>query len=71
MSGSGSVFIKGFIDANYQPDMSRQKIKDFLKSAISLACYRDSSSGGCIRLLDITKDKVSREFFPYSEFILK
>ena len=51
--------------------MSRDKIKEFMKSAISLACYRDGSSGGCIRLLDITKDKVTREFHPYSQFAIK
>ena len=71
VSGSGSGYIMGFIDANYKPDMSKQAIKDFLKSCISLACFRDSSSGGCIRLLDITKDKCEREFHPYSNFIIK
>ena len=70
-SGSGSVFIKGYIDAHYKPNMTRDMVKEFLKSAISLACYRDGSSGGCIRLLDITKDKVTREFHPYSQFVIK
>ena len=70
-SGSGSVFITGFMDANYKPNMSRQAIKEFLKSCISLACYRDGSSGGCIRLLDLTKDKVEREFHNYDTFLIK
>lgn len=70
-SGSGSVFIQGFMDANFKNNMSKAEIKEFLKSAISLACYRDGSSGGCIRLLDITEEKVEREFHPYSSFLIK
>jgi 20S proteasome subunit beta 1 len=65
VSGSGSVFIKGFIDANYKPGMSKQLIKELLTNCIQLAAYRDSSSGGCCRLADITKDKVEREFLSY------
>ena len=71
VSGSGSVFVAGFMDANYKPDMPKAAAKEFLKSCISLACYRDGSSGGCIRLVDITKDKVEREFHPYSAFPVK
>jgi 20S proteasome subunit beta 1 len=71
ISGSGSVFIAGFIDANYKPDMTKAEVKEFLKSCISLACYRDASSGGCMRLLDITKDKVEREYLQYNQFLIK
>lgn len=71
VSGSGSVFVMGFIDANYKPEMSKAEIKEFLKSAISLACYRDGSSGGCLRLLDITEEKTEREFHPYSTFLIQ
>ena len=71
ISGSGAGYIQGFFDANYKPNMSKQAIKDFLKSAISLSCFRDSSCGGCIRLMDITQEKCTREFFPYSDFIIK
>ena len=70
-SGSGSTYLRGFIDANYKVNFTRSQVKEFLKSAISLACYRDGSSGGCIRLLDITKDSVTREFHPYSQFAIK
>lgn len=71
VSGSGSVFVMGFIDANYKPDMSLSEVKDFLKSCISLACFRDGSSGGCCRLLNITEEKTEREFIPYSGFSIK
>ena len=71
VGGSGSVFITGFMDANFKTGMTRAAAKEFLKSCISLACYRDGSSGGCIRLVDITQDKVEREFHPYSSFLIK
>jgi 20S proteasome subunit beta 1 len=71
VSGSGSVFIMGFMDSNYNPNMSKAEIKEFLKSCISLACYRDGSSGGCCRLLDITEEKIEREFHEYGSFLIK
>ena len=61
----------GYIDANFKPNMPRDRVIEFLKSAISLACYRDSSSGGICRLLDITKDKVERGYVPYNDFQIK
>lgn len=51
--------------------MSRAECAEFIKSCIALACYRDTSSGGVIRLLDITKDKVTREYVPYPDFKIK
>jgi 20S proteasome alpha/beta subunit len=51
--------------------MTREEAKEFMKSCIALACYRDSSSGGCIRILDITEQKVEREYHPYTEFKIK
>ena len=68
MSGSGSVFITGYFDANYNPNMDLEQAKEFIKSAISLACYRDGSSGGVIRMISITKDAVERFFVPYQDF---
>ena len=71
VSGSGSVFITGYMDANYKPNMTKVAAKEFLKNCISLAVFRDGSSGGCMRIIDITKDKVEREFLPYGEFPIK
>ena len=34
---------------------------------MSLAMYRDGSSGGCIRLVNVTKDKITREFIKYQD----
>ena len=71
MSGSGSTFIWGYFDANYKPDMELEQAKEFIKSAISLACYRDGSSGGIIRMVNITKDKTERFFHPYQDFKIR
>ena len=71
MSGSGSVFIYGFADANYRPDFNLEEAKGFIQSAVSLACYRDESSGGVIRMLNITKDGTERFYTPYQEFKIK
>jgi len=66
-SGSGSIFIQGFIDSNYNPHFTRAEAKEFLKSAVALAIYRDCSSGGIIRLMDITKDGCQREYVPFQD----
>ena len=71
MSGSGSTFIYGYFDANFRKDMTLPEAIEFLKSAIALACYRDGSSGGIIRTVNITKDKVERTFTPYNDFKIK
>ena len=71
LSGSGSTFIWGYFDANYRNDMTLEEAKAFIKSAISLACYRDGSSGGIIRMCSITEDKNERFYVPYQEFSLK
>lgn len=71
MSGSGSTFIWGYFDANYKADMELAQAMEFIKSAISLACYRDDSSGGVIRMINITQDKVERHFCPYQDFKIK
>jgi 20S proteasome subunit beta 1 len=71
MSGSGSTFIYGYFDANYRAGMQKDEAVEFLKSCIALACYRDGSSGGIIRLLDITEAKVERSFVPYQDFKIK
>ena len=68
MSGSGSTFIWGYFDANYKNDMTFEEAKAFIHSAISLACYRDGSSGGVIRMMNITKDGCERHFIPYQDF---
>jgi len=62
LSGSGSAFIYGYCDTNYRPGMSREDAKQFVKNAITLAMHRDNSSGGIIRLMDITREGFRREY---------
>ena len=71
MSGSGSIFIQSYADTNYKPNFTKEEAHRFLHAAISLAIYRDSSSGGCVRLLDINKDGVERKFISNSDLIIK
>ena len=71
LSGSGSVFIRGYFDANYNPNMTLEQAKEFITSAISLAAYRDGSSGGVIRMISITQEKTERFYVPYQDFKLK
>ena len=71
LSGSGSTYIYGYFDANFNPNMSLEEAKEFIKSAISLACYRDSSSGGVIRMCSITEGGCERFFVPYQDFKIR
>ena len=71
LSGSGSTYIYGYFDANFTPNMTLDQAKDFIKAAISLACYRDSSSGGVIRMVSITEAGCERFFIPYQDFNIK
>ena len=69
--GSGSAYMSGFCDTNFKKGMTRQECREFMISAISLAMFRDSSSGGIIRLVDITKDGVAREFISHEKLPIK
>ena len=48
-------------------DHCKQDAKEFIKKAVTLAMYRDNSSGGVIRLIDITKTGYNREYISYNE----
>jgi len=51
--------------------MSLEQAQAFIKSAISLACYRDGSSGGIIRMVSITEGGIQRFLIPYQDFEIK
>uniref|UniRef100_A0A7S3JLA7 proteasome endopeptidase complex n=1 Tax=Euplotes harpa TaxID=151035 RepID=A0A7S3JLA7_9SPIT len=70
-NGSGSYVIIGYIDKNFKEDMSKAEAFEFLKEAISLATYRDGSSGGSIRIMDITKDGRTRHYIPHTDKVLR
>ena len=71
MSGSGSIFIQSYADTNYKPGFTKAEAERFLLAAVSLAIYRDSSSGGCIRLMDITKDGTQRKYIPNGDLVIR
>ena len=71
MSGSGSIFIVGHIEKAYRENMSRAEAEEFLKECVTLASYKDGSSGGCIRIMDITQERLQRHFVKWNDKTLK
>ena len=67
MNGSGSHYINGYVDKHFKENMTKEEAKEFLKNAVTLAMFRDSHSGGIIRIMDITKDGFKREYIPYKD----
>jgi len=67
IGGSGSTYVYGYCDATYKDGMSEVETIDFVRNTLALAMARDGSSGGCIRMCVITKDKVERHFVPGNE----
>ncbi|KAJ8609348.1 hypothetical protein CTAYLR_009304 [Chrysophaeum taylorii] len=62
IGGSGSTYIYGHVDHVYRPDMTKAECVDFVKTAVERAMARDGSSGGIIRLVDISAEGVQRDF---------
>ena len=60
IGGSGSTWIYGHVDNTFKPNMTKEECLQFVKTCITLAVGRDSSSGGCIRLAVIDKNGVER-----------
>ena len=69
--GSGSSFIYGFCDDLFRENMSKAECKEFCRKAVSYATYRDTSSGGVIRIVDITKDGVTRDYFTHDQKVIR
>ncbi|WVN86807.1 uncharacterized protein L203_101980 [Cryptococcus depauperatus CBS 7841] len=67
IGGSGSTYVYGYCDATYREGWSEEETIAFVKNTLALAMARDGSSGGCIRMCVITKDKVERRFIPGNE----
>ncbi|KAJ1032752.1 hypothetical protein NDA16_000773 [Ustilago loliicola] len=64
IGGSGSTYIYGYCDATWKAGWGKEKTIEFIKNALALAMRRDGSSGGTIRLVDITEDGIERHFVP-------
>ncbi len=65
IGGSGSGFIYGYCDKLFRENMSYVEARNFAVEAVSLAIARDGSSGGGVRLMNITKDGFKREIVNY------
>ena len=51
--------------------MSKAEAKELANGSVPLATYRDSSSGGCVRIVDITADKVTKEYTSYKDLLFQ
>lgn len=71
LGGSGSGFIYGYVDANYREGMSFEEAKAFCINTVSLAMRRDGSSGGIIRLSNITERGLEKEYHTYESLPYK
>eukprot|EP01048_Picozoa_sp_COSAG05_P003501 COSAG05_NODE_162_length_15499_cov_23.006104_11_plen_158_part_00 len=67
ISGSGSTYVYGYVDANFREGMSKEECESFCKNTVSLAMARDGSSGGIIRMATITKEGVNKVYIPHQE----
>ncbi|EPQ28336.1 uncharacterized protein PFL1_04163 [Pseudozyma flocculosa PF-1] len=64
IGGSGSTYIYGYCDSTWKAGWGKEQTIEFVKNALALAMRRDGSSGGTIRMADITEDGVERHFIP-------
>lgn len=76
IGGSGSTYIYGYCDANFKEGMTKEEALKFVRNckfcfqfmltclALAAAMARDGSSGGVIRTVVISKDKIEREMVP-------
>ncbi|XP_064466535.1 proteasome subunit beta type-5-like [Ornithodoros turicata] len=55
-AGSGSTFAYGVLDSGYSYDMAEDQAYDLARRAIYHATFRDSSSGGIVRVYHVTED---------------
>jgi len=71
IGGSGSAYIYGFCDSNFQEGWGRDETVNFVRNALALAMARDGSSGGTIRMCVITEDGAERIFIPGNDLPYK
>lgn len=68
--GSGSIYIAGLCDSLFHENMTKEEAVQFATRAITHAMSRDNSSGGCVRLLVITRDGEEEVFVPGDTLLL-
>ncbi|KAF2671285.1 proteasome-domain-containing protein [Microthyrium microscopicum] len=63
IAGSGSTYIYGFCDDNWEEDMSEADGIEFVKGALREAIKWDGSSGGVIRMVVLTAKGAQRHLY--------
>jgi 20S proteasome subunit beta 1 len=63
IGGSGSTYIYGFCDANWQENMTEEDGIAFVKEALQEAIKWDGSSGGVIRMVVLTGKGAQRHLY--------
>jgi len=67
IGGSGSTFLYGKLDAQYNPKMKKEECCKMVLDLVTHAINRDGSSGGCCRIAIITKDGIERRTHLHNE----
>uniref|UniRef100_A0A673JA38 Proteasome 20S subunit beta 12 n=1 Tax=Sinocyclocheilus rhinocerous TaxID=307959 RepID=A0A673JA38_9TELE len=62
--GGMLMYIYGYVDAKFKPDMSLEEATQFSTNALALAMGRDSVSGGVVHLVVITEAEVKHIVVP-------
>ncbi|GAW80383.1 proteasome subunit beta type-6 [Plasmodium gonderi] len=55
VSGSGSVYIQSYLQDKYKKNMTKKECFDLILGCVKYAMYNDNSSGGLVRIINITK----------------
>ncbi|ANQ07580.1 Proteasome [Plasmodium coatneyi] len=55
VSGSGSVYIQSYLQDKYKKNMSKKECFELILGCVKYAMYNDNSSGGLVRIVNITK----------------
>ncbi|SBS84116.1 proteasome subunit beta type-6, putative [Plasmodium malariae] len=55
VSGSGSVYIQSYLQDKYKKFMNKKECFDLILNCVKYAMYNDNSSGGIVRIINITK----------------
>lgn len=63
IGGSGSTYIYGYCDANWQENMTEAEGVKFVKGALQEAIKWDGSSGGVIRMVVLTARGAQRHLY--------
>ncbi|SBT34240.1 proteasome subunit beta type-6, putative [Plasmodium ovale wallikeri] len=55
VSGSGSIYIQSYLQDKYKKYMTKKECFDLILNCVKYAMYNDNSSGGIVRIINITK----------------